>query len=226
MIYLDKDLDITNKFPVIYTPDSHGYFPHNFNKSIILSNIKLDFGCYICYTDIIYNDFNMKIIPDDVLQGLQFFNVVTNELKKYNKFGVSNLNSEKIIISLTNEESQQQIISMRFVAKYIGGLRNDGLIKDLSQEKYGEESISWPLQILEATKILNDDDENLILVPKLAEMKMISNKEMSEKILKKSNDFNKQLTELITEKKEFLNIIQNTTTVKILKELINKEYKK
>lgn len=201
---------IKNKIPVIYTANALGEYPNTFTKQFIPSSISVEGPWFVGYTPFIIEGFNMIPVSENILFGLQFFNIIDGSIKKYDKFGNFNDNNEKIKIILTDDEKKAQIEAKKIVVLEQLKLYSDKKINTLFSS-YGTEKETWNIQIEEANNFKNGIDD-ITFISVLAEKRGISLELLVEKIIEKNKIFREQSATIIGEKQNLVNKIKNSNS--------------
>lgn len=203
----EMDLTIANiisgKKAVVYSSNEKGEFPNTFDKSFIPSSITLTNNWYIGYTNSIIDGFNMIELTDNELYGLQFFNIIDGDIKKYDKFGRINPDEEKLEIVLLPEETVKQKNSKALLLDLELSKVYTRKIKLLYSSYPEVERDTWNIQYDEAVKYQLDNTASVPFITTLATARGVELSILVTLIISKANFFRDALATLIGEKQKY-----------------------
>jgi hypothetical protein len=198
---IDRDREgvTLDKIMVIYTANEKGQFPATYNAAFIPSSASINTEFYMGYTNFLMSGFNMTEIPDEVGRGMQSFDIVNGEFKRYDKYGLPNPNDEKLEIIMTEQELAEQVLAKKEVYKKIVTLKINKKFS-IIYELYGAETDTWDIQLSEAKEYQLDNTATIPFITNLANIRGLLIQELVDKILVKAAEYAEFSSALLGEK--------------------------
>lgn len=212
---------IEGKTIVLYTPNANGEMPNVAVKQFIPSSISMSLEkWYVGYTPEIINGFNMVEISEDIASGLQHFNIIDGETKKYDANGTLNEDGEKITITMTEDQLVKQIISKKFVMVLEANRKLDAKLSAYFNQFSTVEKDIWNLQLAEAQAFTKDNSIATPVLSVIAGARGISVSELVAKVLVKAAEYQTMVASMIGAKQALETKIQAASTDAALNELL------
>lgn len=203
---------IVGKKAVLYTPNEQGEFPNTFNKSFIPSSISINTNWYVGYAVDIMAGFNMIEISDEILHGLQQFDILNGDIKKYDKYGRMNPDEVKLEIVLTQEELVAQMVAKAFVMELMLGLIYSKKIGLLQLPYSIEERETWDIQYSEAKAYMIDPLSSVPFISKIAITRGVDLSFLVQSIVSKADLYRDKVAELLGTKQHYSDRVKACTT--------------
>src|SRR5574344_1635738 len=217
IIESDKDILelIEGKKVVLYTPNAKGEMPNSAVKQFIPSSImiRLD-NWFVGYTPEIIDGFNMIEIDTDIVEGLQYFNIINGSTVKYDVYGNLNPESEKKVITMNEEQIIKQVTAKKKVIKL------DSKLTVYFNQFSNVERNTWNSQLAEAQAYLKDHSVETPMLQIISTLRGLTLDEMVNKVILKSNEYQTMVATLIAEKQILESKIQAANTNEELNNLL------
>ena len=223
IIESDKDILelIEGKKIVLYTPNTKGEMPNAAVKQFIPSSImiRLD-NWFVGYTPEIIDGFNMIEIDTDIAEGLQYFNIINGSTVKYDVYGNLNPESEKKVITMTEEQIIKQVTAKKKVMILETNRKLDSKLTVYFNQFSNVERNTWNSQLAEAQAYLKDHSVETPMLQIISTLRGLTLDEMVNKVIKKSNEYQTMVANLIAEKQILESKIQAANTNEELNNLL------
>lgn len=205
---------IAGKKIVLYTPNMNGEMPNASIKQFVPSGVimgGLD-GWFVGYTPVIIDGYNMIEITEEIACGLQYFTIEDGITKKYNAVGSLNPDGEKLLITLTDEQKTQQLVSKKYAMVVALNKKLDRKLTSYFNQFSVVEKSTWDIQLAEAKAYTVDNTASTPILSAIATERGLTVGDLAAKVLIKAASYQEMVAKLIGEKQALETRIQTAST--------------
>jgi len=209
-IAIDTNIDTTNKILVAYNPNIRGEMPNASVKNFLPSNVTVSLEkWFIGYTPEIISGYNMIELSETVGSGLQQFDIIDGELKKYDENGELLPEGTKEYITMTEEQLANQIEAKKFLLVAELNRKLDAKLESFFNQFSTAEKETWNLQLTEAKDFTADETATTPILSVLAGARGITVAELAAKVLAKATSYQQTVATMIAEKQVIESQVQD-----------------
>ena len=201
-----------NKKIVLYTHNMNGEMPNASIKQFIPSTVMIPLGdWFMGYTPTIIDGYNMIEISEEIATGLQYFSIEDGVTKKYNAVGTLNPDGEKLLITLTDEQKVQQLVSKKYAMVVVLNKKLDRKLTSYFNQFSSVEKATWDIQLAEAKSYTADNTASTPILSTIATERGLTVDDLVGKVLVKASAYQEMVAKLIGEKQSLETKIQKST---------------